>query len=152
MTEVLARLVSAPLSQDEVVQSLTSPERGAVVVFSAVVRNHADGRSVTAVSYDADARVAVRAMEQMGEEAAARFGPDLGVVVLHRTGRLQVGEACLVVGVASVHREEAFEAARFILEQFKARSPMRKQEHHADAEGGLAGGATTRSAAVATWE
>src|SRR6266545_2559445 len=118
MSPTIARLVSAPLSQDDVVRRLVSPERGAVVVFSAVVRNHGGGRTVTGVSYEADAPLAVRAMEEMGEDALAQWGPDLGVMVVHRTGRVQVGEACLVVGVASVHREEAFQAARWILEQF----------------------------------
>jgi molybdopterin synthase catalytic subunit len=132
MIAPLARLVSGPISQDEVVRGLTSPERGAVVVFSAVVRSHGSGRAVTAVTYDAEAPVAVRAMEEMGQEAVARFGPDLGVVLLHRIGRLEVGEACLVVGAASVHREEAFDAARWLLEQWKLRKPVPKREHFAD--------------------
>jgi molybdopterin synthase catalytic subunit len=139
MSPIIARLVTAPVSQDEIVRDLLSPERGAILVFSAVVRNHGAGRSIAAVSYDARAPLARRAMEEIGEEALARWGPDLGVTVVHRTGRVQVGEACLVVGVASVHREEAFQAARWILEQFKLRSPLRKHEHYAGRDGARRG-------------
>jgi molybdopterin synthase catalytic subunit len=130
MGTIQVGVTAARLSLDAVARELSAPEHGAVLLFSAVVREQSRGRRVAAVSYAADPETAERTLRAIAGEARARFGEELSVVLVHRTGRLVVGETCLLVGVASPHREEAYQASRFVLEQFRARSPLTKKEEH----------------------
>jgi molybdopterin synthase catalytic subunit len=132
MSSIIARMTSDPISLDALERELSRSENGAQLVFSGVVRDNNHGRRVVAVTYDAHARLAEETFREIGEEARARWGEELAVAILHRSGRVVVGEACLVIAVGSPHREAAFEASRWVLDEFKARSPVRKQEHYAD--------------------
>ncbi len=140
MSSILAKLISAPIAHDDVSRELTGSECGAQVVFWGVVREHNQGRPVLAVTYDAHAPLAEKTFREIGEEACTRWGEDLRVVILHRTGRLEVGEASVVIGVASAHRDEAYQASRYVIEQLKARSPIWKQEHYLDGDSEWLGG------------
>jgi len=103
---------------------------GGVVGFFGVVRDHAEGRTdVVAVDYEAyDAEVVPR-LAELAAAARARV-PDIGRIVLwHRTGRVSVGEASVVVAVSSPHRAEAFEACRWLIDTLKATLPIWKLEH-----------------------
>ena len=131
---VVARVVNEPISPEAVTAALTGPENGANVLFWGLVRDHHDGRRVRAVSYDVHAALAEMTLREIGEEACARWGPGLRVVVIHRAGRLEVGAASVVVGVASSHRDEAYQASRHVIEQLKLRAPVWKQEHYADGD------------------
>lgn len=132
MSSIVARMTSDPISLDLLARELSLAENGAQIVFSGVVRDHNRGRRVVAVTYDAHAPLAEKTFRDIGEEARARWGEGLRVAIVHRSGRLVVGEASLVIAVGSPHREAAFEASRYVLEQLKTRSPVWKQEHYAD--------------------
>lgn len=134
MRPVLARVVTEPIRPEDVSAELAAPECGAQVVFWGLVRDHNDGRRVRAVSYDVHPGLAERTFREIGEEARARFGRGLRVVVIHRAGRLEVGEASVVVGIASGHRDEGYQASRYVIEQLKVRSPIWKQEHYEDGD------------------
>jgi molybdopterin synthase catalytic subunit len=134
MTSIIARMTPDPISLDALERELSSDDNGAQIVFSGVVRNENRGRRVVAVTYEAHAPLAEETFREIAAEARARWGEALRVAILHRSGRVVVGEACLVIAVGSPHREAAFEASRWVLDEFKARSPIRKQEHYADGE------------------
>jgi molybdopterin synthase catalytic subunit len=146
MPGILARVVSAPIETAAVLAALSAAEHGAELVFHGVVRDRNDGRPVRAVTYDAFAPLAEQTFREIGEEARARFGPALRVAVVHRIGRLEVGEASVVVAVASPHRDEAYAASRYVIEQLKVRSPIWKQEHYADGDSAWLRGHTLRPA------
>jgi molybdopterin synthase catalytic subunit len=134
MTSIVARMTAEPISLDALQRELSRAENGAQIVFSGVVRDHNRGRRVVAVTYDAHVPLAEKTFREIGEEARARWGERLSVAILHRSGRLVVGEASLVIAVGSPHRDAAYEASRYVLEQLKTRSPVWKQEHYADGE------------------
>ncbi len=105
------------------------PSCGAVVLFSGTVRDHADGRDdVTHLTYEAYEEQAVPRMAQIDVELRIRW-PAVGrVALLHRLGRLGLGESSVIVAVSSPHRPEAFEAARFGIDALKAGVPIWKHE------------------------
>jgi molybdopterin synthase catalytic subunit len=102
-------------------------EAGAVVLFLGVVRDRNLGRRVLYLEYDAYPEMAEQVMRQLAEEAMRRW-PVSDVAVLHRTGRLEVGETSLVVAVSSPHRAEAFAAAHWLVDRLKERVPIWKKE------------------------
>lgn len=148
MPAVVAQVVSEPIRHEAVAAALSGAEYGAELLFYGTVRNTNEGRPVVAVSYDVFAPLAERTFSEIGEEAVARWGRDLRVVVVHRCGRLAVGEVSVVVGVASAHRDEAYLASRYVIEQLKVRSPIWKQEHYADGDSEWLRGHSLRTAAA----
>ncbi|HEX6588004.1 MAG TPA: molybdenum cofactor biosynthesis protein MoaE [Longimicrobiales bacterium] len=124
---------AAPIVEADVRARVGAPEDGAVLLFLGTVRDHNDGRPVERLHYDAYRDMAVRELRAIAEEAAARTGTDR-IVVIHRTGTLEIGEASLAVAVSTPHRAEAFDAARFIIEEIKKRVPVWKKEHYAGAK------------------
>ncbi|MGE5210416.1 MAG: molybdenum cofactor biosynthesis protein MoaE [Acidobacteriota bacterium] len=109
------------------------PRCGAVVLFSGTIRDHADGRSgVEHLTYEAYEEQAVPRFAEIGAELRRRW-PDTGrVVLLHRIGRLGIGESSVVAVVSAPHRGEAFEAARFAIDALKESAPIWKHEVWAD--------------------
>jgi len=134
MQGVVARVASEPIRTAAVLAELAGGENGAELLFHGVVRNRNEGRAVKAVSYDVFAPLAEQTFREIGDEALARWGPDLRVVIVHRSGRLEVGEVSVIVVVSSPHRDEAYLASRYVIEQLKVRSPIWKQEHYADGD------------------
>jgi molybdopterin synthase catalytic subunit len=105
------------------------PSCGAVVLFSGTVRDHADGREgVEHLTYEAYEEHAVAKMAALVDELRARWPMVVKVVLLHRVGRLELGESSVLVVVSSPHRPEAFEAARFGIDALKASVPIWKHE------------------------
>ena len=109
------------------------PDCGAVVLFSGTVRDHAEGRSdVEYLEYEAYDEMVVPKLEQIVTEARARW-PQLGrVALVHRVGRLGLGESSVVAAVSAAHRPEAFAAARFAIDALKVSVPVWKREIWAD--------------------
>ena len=106
-----------------------TPQSGAVVVFSGTVRDHAEGRTdVVALEYEAYEEAVVPAFGRIVEELRSRFPDAQRVAILHRTGRLGLGESSVVVAVSSAHRPLAFEAARFAIDALKESAPIWKKE------------------------
>jgi molybdopterin synthase catalytic subunit len=93
-----------------------------------VVRNHAEGRAVERLEYEAYPEMAEPQMRRIGEEALRRTGAT-AVALWHRTGTLEVGEASVVVSASAPHRAEAFEACRYAIDTLKADVPIWKKEH-----------------------
>ena len=125
-------LVTAePLDARAVEALVADPAAGATVTFTGTVRDHARGRGVTALDYEAYAPAAEKMLARVAAEIAARWGIER-VAIHHRTGELQPGEASVVIAVAAAHRGEAFDACRHAIERLKQIVPIWKKEHYAD--------------------
>ncbi len=123
-------LTSAVLPADAAVRFATVPGAGAVVAFTGVVRDHAEGRDgVRAMTYEAYEAPAVDAMRAIAGEVRSRWPDVERVVLLHRVGDLELSEASVVVVVSSPHRGSAFAAAEFAIDTLKESVPIWKQEH-----------------------
>ena len=110
--------------------STQSPERGGVAVFLGLVRNHHEGRAVLRLEYSAYAPMAEAECARVVAEARARW--DATIALSHRIGMLEVGEAAVAIVAASAHREAAFAACRFVIDEVKRRVPIWKREYYAD--------------------
>ena len=127
------RITEAPIDEAEVRARVATPESGAIVVFLGVVRNHAEGRTVRSLEYEAYPPMAERKMEEIAEEAEARW-PIHRIAVVHRIGHLEIGEASIAIAVSSAHRRDAFEACAYMMDRIKEDVPIWKKEHWADGE------------------
>ena len=104
---------------------------GALCVFLGVVRDENDGRRVLRLEYEAYEDMALPLMEEIAAEARARFGVS-EIRIVHRLGRLEIGEVSVAVSAVSPHRAEAFAACRYAIDTLKARVPIWKKEFYAD--------------------
>ena len=120
-----------PIDPAAVLARVGSPQDGATLLFLGVVRDHADGRSVSGMRYDAYAEMAEPVLAEIAREAAERLGTDR-LAVVHRYGELEVGEVSVAIAASSPHRAEAFDASRYVIEEIKKRLPVWKKEHYAD--------------------
>jgi molybdopterin synthase catalytic subunit len=135
-----ASIVTAPIVPEDVLARVGSDEDGAAILFLGVVRDHADGRAVSGMRYDAYREMADSVLAGIAGEAAERLGTER-VAVVHRTGELNVGEVSVAIAVSSPHRAQAFEASRYVIEEIKKRLPIWKKEHYADGEEAWVAGA-----------
>jgi molybdopterin synthase catalytic subunit len=124
---VRAALVREPLDAARLTALVRSPACGGVTTFVGEVRDHDDGRPVIALEYDAYDTLAAAQIAAVAAEAAARW-PLARIAVEHRAGRLVVGDAAVVVAVASPHRAEAFECCRYVIDRVKEAVPIWKKE------------------------
>jgi molybdopterin synthase catalytic subunit len=108
-----------------------SPADGALCLFVGVVRGQNAGRSVLHLEYEAYEEMALAQMEALEVETRERW-PVTDVRIVHRLGRLDIGEASVAVAVASPHRREAFEACRHAIDTLKKTIPIWKKEYYAD--------------------
>ena len=115
------------LDEAEVAARVEGPDAGGVVSFVGRVRNHARGHSIEHLEYEAYPAMAEREMEKIVDEAAEKW-PGTRVAIAHRIGRLEIGDAAVVVVAASAHRGEAFEACRFAIDTLKVTVPIWKRE------------------------
>jgi molybdopterin synthase catalytic subunit len=112
-------------------QHLTDKRCGACVVFEGWVRNENLGRMVTSLTYEAWEDLCKTEAETIFQEAQSLFQVS-SIAAAHRTGTLTVGEKAVWVGVAAVHRKEAFAACAYVIDEIKSRLPIWKKEHYAD--------------------
>jgi molybdopterin synthase catalytic subunit len=134
--ETTKSLVRDPI--DVAALSIAEPEDGALCVFTGVVRNHNDGKSVLHLEYEGYEEMVVSIFEGIAEEAKRRFGATR-VRIVHRLGRMEIGETSVAVAVSSPHRKEAFEACRFAIDTLKHQAPIWKKEFYADGSSWLEG-------------
>ncbi len=125
-----ADLLDGPIDVPEVERRVADPACGAVVLFSGTVRNHHQGRPVELLTYTAYRPMARSTLERIVAELEE--GADVRVAIVHRLGDVPVGEASVVIAVASAHRQAAYEASRLALERLKREVPIWKREHYAD--------------------
>jgi len=136
------RVVTEPLSPDAIADEVDDPGAGGIVIFSGVVRNETGGRPVKFLEYEAHAPMAEVKMREIGEAVRGRWPGVKRVAMLHRIGRLEIGEASVLIAVAAAHRGDAFEACRYAIDTLKHTVPVWKKEHFEDGEVwvGLQGG------------
>lgn len=129
----MVRVTDLPLDVNEAISAVETPSAGAVNVFLGVVRDNNLGRRVGHLVYDAYPSMAERVMRELGEEAIEKFGI-LDYAIFHRTGKLAIGEASLLVTISSGHRGESFEAGHWLVNSIKKRVPVWKKEVWEDGE------------------
>ena len=117
----------------DAVALLAALEGGGIALFAGTTRRFTRGRETVQLSYEAHVPMALAECRRLGEEAASRW-PVLKLVLWHRIGEVPVGETSVLIGVATAHRAEAFEACRFLIDALKERVPIWKKEHFADGE------------------
>jgi MoaE-MoaD fusion protein len=114
-----------------ITDALKAGEDGAVTVFDGIVRNNTRGRQTLFLEYSAYEEMALTQMEQLAAEAITKFGVR-DVAMVHRLGRLEVGETSILIAVASAHRGATFEACRWLIDTVKKQVPIWKKEHFVD--------------------
>jgi molybdopterin synthase catalytic subunit len=129
----MIKIVQGPIDLDEVLDSVKSSEAGAIDVFIGTTRDHSDGRKVLSLEYEAYEPMAIKLMEAVGAEARRRWEIDRFAIV-HRVGRVEVGDASVVIAVSAVHRREAFEVCRYVIDTLKRDVPIWKKEIFLDGE------------------
>jgi molybdopterin synthase catalytic subunit len=126
-------LTRNPIDASELSARLVEGRDGAVVTFDGVVRNNSKGRVTLFLEYEAYEAMAVQVMARIGREAVSSHEISR-IGIIHRVGRLEIGESSIVVVVASPHRKAAFEACADAMDQVKKLVPVWKKEHFADGE------------------
>jgi molybdopterin synthase catalytic subunit len=124
---ILVQLTHQVLQREVLIEAVSDPSVGGIVVFEGVVRNHARGKQVRYLEYEAYEEMAEQQIRAIIAEAQGRWGIH-SVAVAHRFGRLEIGEASVIIVVSSVHRGEAFEACRYIIDTLKSSVPIWKKE------------------------
>lgn len=114
---------------------LADPASGGYCSFEGWVRNNNEGHSVNRLEYEAFVDLAVKEGERIVQEAIKRFGVNKAACV-HRVGSLAIGDIAVWVGVSSGHRDEAFKACRYIIDEVKHRVPIWKKEHYTNGDSG----------------
>lgn len=131
--EPLISITRERLDRDALVATVSHPSVGGIVVFEGVVRDNARGKQVRYLEYDVYPEMAVQQIREIVAEAEQRWGIER-VAVAHRVGRLEIGEASVIIVVASPHRGEAFDACRYIIDTLKTTVPIWKKEVAANGE------------------
>jgi molybdopterin synthase catalytic subunit len=121
-------ITAEPLDAGTLGRLASAPDCGALATFVGLVRNHNAGRSVFHLEYECYEPLALRAFERIGSEAAGAW-PGVRLAIAHRIGRLEIGEASVVIAAASAHRADAFAACRYAIERVKQIAPIWKREH-----------------------
>lgn len=130
-SEAVVRIVHSPIRTEAILAEIKAGGDGAVCVFDGIVRDNTRGRRTLHLDYEAYEEMALRQMQQLRTEAIARFGVR-EVAILHRLGRLTVGETSVLIAVASAHRGAGFEACRWVIDTLKKTVPIWKHEQFID--------------------
>ncbi len=126
-------IVRGSIDPGEVLALVGGAGDGAVLLFLGTVRDHADGRRVDGLRYEAYQEMAEGVLGTIADEAAGQIGSDR-IAVVHRIGDLAIGEVSVAIAVSSPHRAEAYQASRYVIEEIKKRLPVWKLEQYVDGE------------------
>ena len=121
-------ITSEPLSLDAVAALVTAPERGGIVLFSGTVRGVTGEQQTDHLEYEAYAEMAESVLRQIGQEVQGRWPQVLDIAIVHRIGRLDIGDSSVVVAVAAAHRQGIFDACAYAIERLKQIAPIWKKE------------------------
>ena len=121
------RVTDQPLNLQELVDFVTDPGAGAIATFIGTTRNNNEGRQVIALDYDAYPEMAERELKRIGDDAKKKWRL-CRVAIVHRIGPVQIAQASVMIAVSSAHREAAFAACRFAIEEIKKTVPIWKKE------------------------
>jgi molybdopterin synthase catalytic subunit len=127
------RITREPIDAQELIRAVQTPADGAVCVFYGVVREDSRDRKVRYLEYDAYPEMAEKKMWEILDEVRARW-PAQRAAIVHRIGRLAIGDASVVIAVGSPHRGESFEACRYVIDRVKQEVPIWKKEVFTDGE------------------
>ena len=127
----LYHLVREPIDMAALARHVRSPEDGAIVTFDGFVRNQSHNRATLYLDYEAYESMALEQMNSLAAQALSQF-QIRDVAIVHRLGRLQIGEASVLIAVASAHRAAAFEACRWLIDTLKKKVPIWKKEYFED--------------------
>jgi molybdopterin synthase catalytic subunit len=121
------RVTNQPIDLNELVRFVTDPEAGAIATFIGTTRNNNEGRKVIGLDYEAYPEMAEKELARIGEDAKKNW-PICRMAISHRLGPVQIGEASVIIAVSSAHRDAAFAACRFAIEEVKKTVPIWKKE------------------------
>jgi len=121
------RVTNQPIDLNELVRFVTDPEAGAIATFIGTTRNNNEGRKVIGLDYEAYPEMAEKELARIGEDAKKNW-PICRMAISHRLGPVQIGEASVIIAVSSAHRDAAFAACRFAIEEIKKTVPIWKKE------------------------
>ena len=128
MPSPLVAITTEPLDLQSLIAAVSADGDGACASFSGIVRNTNLGRGVLFLEYEAYEALAVKALERIVAESRDAW-PDTKIALHHRIGRLEIGEASIIIVAASAHRADAFAACRYAIERVKQIVPIWKHEH-----------------------
>lgn len=132
MGGALFEVVYDDISVDEVVSRLADPAVGAIVTFVGVVRGSTGGRETLYLEYEAYPEMAIKTLQQVGGEVQQRWPEVRQVAIVHRAGRLEVGETAIVIALSAAHRRQTFDALHYAIDRIKEIVPIWKREVWAD--------------------
>lgn len=121
------RVTDQALQLQELIDFVTDPGAGAIATFIGTTRNHNEGRKVIALDYEAYPEMAEKELVRLGAEAKKKW-PICRMAIVHRIGPLQIAEPSVMIAVSAAHREAAFAACRFAIEEIKKTVPIWKKE------------------------
>lgn len=121
------RVIRKAINLQELVEFVTDPEAGAIVTFIGTTRNNNEGRKVIGLNYEAYPEMAEKELARLGEEAKRRWKIQR-MAIVHRIGPVQITESSVAIAVSSAHRQDAFDACRFAIEEIKRTVPIWKKE------------------------
>ena len=127
----MIRLTQEPIDPQEVLAAVQSVEAGAVVLFLGTVRQHTAGRETTHLVYECYPAMAERKLSELAAEARERWGV-VELAIVHRLGRLELGDVAVAVAVSTPHRAAAFAAGEWLMDTIKQVVPIWKREHWTD--------------------
>lgn len=127
MDESCYRITNQEISASDLARTLLATSDGAVVTFEGVVRDHSNGQRTLFLEYEAYNAMAVRKMEEIGQEAREKFDIQ-SVGIIHRVGKLEIGETSVAIVVTAAHRRQAFEACQYLIDRLKQVVPVWKKE------------------------
>jgi len=129
----MSYLTEVPIDPAALVARVMRPSDGAYVLFEGVVRNHHQGRAVESIFYDAYRPMAEKEIDIIVRDVARQY-PAIAIAIVHRLGRLAVGESSIAIVCSSPHRAESFEACRLMIDRVKQTVPIWKKERGPDGE------------------
>jgi len=130
----LVEVTHQPLSEERLMAAVGEPGAGGLVLFSGVVREETGGRRVKYLEYEAHEPMAAAKMREIAVAIRGRWPATARVALVHRIGRLEIGESSVMIAVSSPHRGPAFDACRFAIDTLKETVPIWKKEHFEDGE------------------
>lgn len=129
----MVELTQNPILPELVASKVKAEAYGALVTFVGTARGYSEGKRVLYLEYDAYKEMAEKKLREIADEIRTRWQP-ANVAICHRTGKVEVGETCVVIAVAAPHRKEAFEACQYAIDRLKQVVPIWKKEVREDGE------------------
>ncbi len=128
----LIDITTAPLSAEPLLARLADPENGALVTFHGVVRNNSEGKTTLYLEYEAYPDMARVTLQQIADEIRARWPDVRHIALVHRIGRLEIGETAVIIALSAAHRPMLFEALHYAIDRLKQIVPIWKKEVYPD--------------------